>query len=58
MQAAAGMANKLDELDMRRVLFYILDEHDREVESISEALNLRELTVKEILDELERAYFE
>jgi predicted transcriptional regulator len=58
MSDAARIVNKLDRLDMRRVLFHILDEHDREVESISEALNLREVSVKEILEELERNYFE
>jgi len=57
MHAAAGIANKVEEPDMKRVLFHILDEHDTEVESISEALNLRELAVREILDELERTYF-
>jgi predicted transcriptional regulator len=48
MREAAGIANRLEELDKRRVLFHILDEHDREVESISESLNLREFAVKEI----------
>lgn len=57
MQAAAEIANKLEQLDKRRVLFHILDEHDREVASISESLNLRELAVKEILEELEREFF-
>jgi predicted transcriptional regulator len=57
MQAAAVIANKLDELDKRRVLFHILDEHDTEVERISESLNLREFTVREILEELEREFF-
>jgi predicted transcriptional regulator len=58
MSEAAQIVSKLDRLDMRRVLFHILDEHDREVESISEALNLREVSVREILEELERGYFE
>jgi predicted transcriptional regulator len=58
MSEAAQIVSKLDRLDMRRVLFHILDEHDREVESISEALNLREVSVREILEELERDYFE
>jgi hypothetical protein len=56
MREAAGIANRLEEFDKRRVLFHILDEHDREVESISESLNLRELAVKAILEELERDY--
>ncbi len=57
MQAAAEIANKAEKLETRRVLFHILDEHDMEVESISESLNLRELAVKEILEELEREFF-
>lgn len=57
MREAAKIAGRLGELDKRRVLFHILDEHDTEVESISESLNLRELTVRAILQELERDYF-
>ena len=57
MREASTVASKFDELDTRRVLFHILDEHDRGVERISEALNLRELSVKSILEELEE-YFE
>lgn len=53
MREASMVASKFDELDTRRVLFHILDEHDRGVERISEALNLRELSVKSILEELE-----
>jgi predicted transcriptional regulator len=58
MKEAAQIANKLTGLDTRRVLFHILDEHDMGVESISEALNLREFSVKAILEELGRNYFE
>jgi len=57
MQEAGRIANRLKEADKRRVLFHILDEHDRKVDSISEALELREVTVKTILDELEREFF-
>jgi len=57
MQAAARIANRLEESDKRRVLFHILDEHDSEVDSISEALKLREAAVKTILGELEREFF-
>jgi predicted transcriptional regulator len=56
MREAARVANNLEGFDSRRVLFHILDEHDTEVESISEALNLREFVVKSILKELERDY--
>jgi predicted transcriptional regulator len=57
MQEAASIAVKLEQLDKRRVLFHILDEHDSEAESISESLNLRELAVRTILEELRRDYF-
>ena len=57
MREASEIAGSLAERDMRRVLFHILNEHDREVRRISEALNLREFSVKEILEELERDYF-
>ena len=56
MQEAAGVATRLEGFDRRRVLFHILDEHDREVDSISESLNLREFVVRTILEELERDY--
>ena len=57
MGEAALIAGKLTALDARRVLFHILDEHDKEVDSISEALNLREFSVRSILEELEKNYF-
>jgi predicted transcriptional regulator len=57
MREAAQIAGKVNGLEMRRVLFHILDEHDMGVESISETLNLREFSVKAILEELERDYF-
>ena len=58
MREAARIADKLEGIDKRRVLFHILDRHDREIESISESLNLREFAVRTILEELERDYFE
>lgn len=57
MGEAAEIAHKLESLETKKVLFHILDAHDREVESISAALNLREVSVREILEELEREYF-
>jgi len=57
MQEAARVATKFAQLEKRRVLFHILDEHDSEVERISEALNLREFSVRSILEEL-REYFD
>ncbi len=56
MTEAARIASKLEGLDMKRVLFHILDEHDREIESISQSLNLREMAVRSILDELEDVF--
>jgi len=57
MREAARVADKLQTADERRVLFHILDEHDTEVESISESLNLREFAVRAILEGLERDFF-
>jgi len=56
MHEAARIATKM-ELDKRKVLFHILDEHDLSTEGISESLNLRELAVKRILEELQREFF-
>jgi len=58
MKEASGIVGNLAGRDMRRVMFHILNEHDREVRRISEALNLREFSVKQILEELERNYFD
>jgi len=52
MHEAARVASRFEELDTRKVLLHILDEHEREVDQISEALNLRELSVRSILEEL------
>jgi len=57
MTEAARVAEKLENLDKKRILFHVLDEHDREVESISRSLNLRETVVRSLLDELEREVF-
>lgn len=57
MLEVARIADKLQGSERRRVLFHILDEHDTEVERISESLNLRELSVKSILEELEKEFF-
>ena len=51
MTEAARIASKLEGVDTKRVLFHILEEHDREVESISQSLNLREIVVRSILEE-------
>src|SRR3989442_2560318 len=57
MTEAARIAGNLEDLDKKRILFHILDEHDREAESISQSLNLRETVVRSILEELEREVF-
>ena len=54
MTEAARMASKLQDLDKKRILFHILEEHNREVGSISQSLNIRETVVRSILEELER----
>jgi predicted transcriptional regulator len=54
MDEAAKIVAHLEDLDTRRVVFHILEEHDREVESISQSLDMREMVVRSILDELER----
>lgn len=57
MRQAAKIAVRL-ELDKRRVLFHILEQHDRIAERISESLNLREFSVREILEELQKEFFD
>jgi predicted transcriptional regulator len=58
MNEAAKIVANLEDLDTRRVAFHILEEHDREVESISQSLDMREMLVRSILEELERGFFE
>jgi ArsR family transcriptional regulator len=41
-------------MDSRRVLYHILDSHNKNVSNISESVNLREERVRSILRELER----
>jgi predicted transcriptional regulator len=57
MNEAAKIVVNMEDLDTRRVAFHILEEHDREVGSISESLDIREIVVRSILDELERDFF-
>src|SRR5207245_11123227 len=54
MTEAARMASKLQDRDKKRILFHILEEHNREVGSISQSLNIRETVVRTILEALER----
>lgn len=57
MAEAAKIVGAMEDFDMRRVIFHILEAHDRQVESISQSLDMRETVVKSILEELEREFF-
>jgi len=57
MNEAAKTVVSLRDLDTKRVAFHILEEHDREVGSISQSLDIREIVVRSILEELERDFF-
>jgi len=57
MNEAARIVGRLEDLDTRRVVFHILEEHDKEVASISQSLDMREMVVRAILEELERNIF-
>jgi predicted transcriptional regulator len=57
MNEAARMVGNLEDKDTRRVVFYILEEHDKEVASISQSLDMREMVVRSILEELKRDIF-
>jgi len=57
MSEAARIVGNLDDQNTRRVMFHILEAHDKEVESISQSLDMRERVVRSILEELERDFF-
>jgi predicted transcriptional regulator len=57
MNEAARIVGSLEDKDTRRVVFHILEEHDKEVASISQSLDMREMLVRSILEELERDVF-
>ncbi|MDG6914801.1 MAG: ArsR family transcriptional regulator [Nitrososphaerota archaeon] len=57
MDEAAKIVASIEGTDRRRVAFHILESHDRQVESISESLDMREMVVRSILEELERDLF-
>lgn len=57
MDAAAKIVARMEDLDTRKVVFHILEEHDREVESISRSLDMREMLVRSILEDLDREIF-
>src|SRR5256712_10909806 len=54
MTEAASMASKLQDLDKERILFHILEEHNKEVGSISQTLSIEETVVRSMLVELGR----
>ena len=57
MNEAAKVVVNMQDLDTRRVAFHILEEHDKEVASISQSLDIREMVVRSILEELKRDFF-
>ena len=57
MNEAAKIVANLEDLDTRRVIFHILEEHDRGVDSISQSLDMREMLVRSILEALDREFF-
>jgi hypothetical protein len=46
MREASEVIGRIDDADARRVFHQAFDEHNRSVEKIAEALNLREEKVK------------
>lgn len=52
MKETRKMVQQIDSPDARRVLHHAIDSHDDSIRRISEVLNLREATVKEIISEL------
>jgi ArsR family transcriptional regulator len=55
MSSAAEAIEKMEGEDKRRVIYNVLEEHTRDVEEISESLDLRESLVREILADLRQA---
>lgn len=56
MREASEAIKQIDDADARRVFHQAFDEHDRSVEKISEALNLREEKVKHIMQKLKMEF--
>jgi predicted transcriptional regulator len=55
MSEAAKLVEESEKsTDTRRIMYHILDSHNRNVSGISQSVNLREETVRKLLDELER----
>ena len=53
-EASKAIGKTEKRTDRKRVLHYILDQHNRDIDNISKALNLREANVKEIVADLKR----
>jgi predicted transcriptional regulator len=53
MNSASRAIDKMQGADMRKVVYSILEEHDWDVDRLSEELDLRESVVRSVLKELE-----
>ncbi|MBO0887634.1 helix-turn-helix domain-containing protein [Candidatus Bathyarchaeota archaeon] len=53
-EAGEAIFKTEENTDAKRVIHYVLDEHNRNVQEISKSLNMRETEVREILSELKR----
>ena len=56
MSSASKAIERVEGRDRQRVIYNILEEHDRDVERISEALDLREAVVREILNDIRELF--
>ena len=54
VRKASDQVNKVEVPNARRVLYYVLNSHNENVDSISNKLNLREETVRAILKQLRK----
>ncbi len=52
VQDASDVVMKIDNLDSRRVLYYIINNPDYDIDNLSRRLNLREETIRHALDTL------
>ena len=56
MKEASNILEMFKNSDTRRIIRYALDEHDINVKSVSESLNLREAVVRQILLKLKKGF--
>jgi predicted transcriptional regulator len=55
MKEASRTIDKAEKrTDRKRVLHYVLDQHNRDVDSISRTLNIREADVRKIVTDLKK----